>query len=72
MCVFSGRTRLQRYNSANSGRNKMPGLFTMLSDLCCKSANDDSGTQDLANGNESMLQHNIALVGCASAGRSVR
>src|SRR6266511_5737397 len=34
------RTQLPRYNSPNSGRNKMMGLVTIRVALCCKSAND--------------------------------
>ena len=36
----SPRTQLQRYNSPNSGRNKMMRLVTIRLGPCCKSAND--------------------------------
>src|ERR1051326_7655982 len=36
---FPGRAQLQRYNSANSCRNKMTALVTIPPRSCCKSAN---------------------------------
>ena len=36
---YPGSGTLQRYNSANSGRNKMSGFVTILGVICCKCAN---------------------------------